>query len=417
VNLGPAEIGQRSETVRRSNLSTIVRVLHAGGALSRSDLVARTGLTRSAIRSLTGELVAADLAIEEPPTLLGTPGRPSPVVRLNPEGSISLGLEIAVDSLAATVVGLGGEILALTREPRHRGHSSIDEVIVALARLADHVLDERPADTRLAGIGVAVVGVVRERDGLVSMAPNLGWHDVPLGERLADALALPAAVGVANEADLGALAEHRRGVGVGTDDLVFISGEVGVGGGLIVGGRPLRGAAGYGGEVGHMVVNPAGDACRCGSVGCWETEVGEEKLLRRAGRPDSGGAGSVDALLKDAAGGDLRAIAALGETARWLGLGLGSLVNVLNPRLVVLGGRFGRIFPFIRETLRTELDRHALEAPARLVSVLPAGLGVDAPLIGAAERAFDSILADPAAVIASRLGSAEPANPYERASA
>ena len=91
---------------------------------------------------------------------------------------------------------------------------------------------------------------------------------------------------IANEADLGALAEHRRGAAAGTDDVVFLSGEVGLGGGLIVGGRPLTGVAGYGGEVGHLPVNPlAGATCRCGSVGCWETEVGEEALLVRAGRP------------------------------------------------------------------------------------------------------------------------------------
>ena len=129
-------IGQRSETVRRANLSAILRDLHTSGALSRSELVARTGLTRSAIRGLIGEFVAADLVSEERATPLGGPGRPSPLVRPNPEGAVVLALEIAVDSLAVALVGLGGEVLDLIRVQRPRGHSSVDEIVGHLAQLA-----------------------------------------------------------------------------------------------------------------------------------------------------------------------------------------------------------------------------------------------------------------------------------------
>ena len=106
--MGRDELGHRSETVRRANLSAILRALHGSGPLSRSDLVSRTGLTRSAIRALTGELVAGDLALEGPAALDGTPGRPSPLVRVDPPGAVVVALEIAVDSLAAATVGLRG---------------------------------------------------------------------------------------------------------------------------------------------------------------------------------------------------------------------------------------------------------------------------------------------------------------------
>ena len=111
-------IGQRSETVRRSNLSAIVRELHDNGPASRSELVARTGLTRSAIRGLIGELAAADLVVEERAEPQGTPGRPSPVVRIDPDGAVVLALEIAVDSLAAAIVGLGGQVFERIRVDR-----------------------------------------------------------------------------------------------------------------------------------------------------------------------------------------------------------------------------------------------------------------------------------------------------------
>lgn len=394
--IGRDELGQRSETVRRANLSAIVRELHVRGPLSRSELVARTGLTRSAIRGLIGELVVAGLVTEERAASLGTPGRPSPLVRLNPDGAVVLALEIAVDSLAAAVVGLGGDVLGLIRADRPRGHSSVDEIVADLVELATTVRAGRPNDDPLIGVGVAVVGVVRRTDGFVSMAPNLGWIDVPLGKRLAHALAASVPISVANEADLGALAELRRGAAMGAHDVLFISGEVGVGGGLIVDGKPLTGVAGYGGEVGHIPVNPDGAACRCGSVGCWETEVGEDALLTRAGHPRQGGRGEVDAVLREAAEGSPAALSALDHVGRWLGLGLAGLVNVLNPRLIVLGGLFGRIHPFVVRNIKDELDRRALPASRALVRVVPATLGVDAPLLGAAELAVEPLLTDPA---------------------
>lgn len=388
-------VGQRSETVRRANLSAIVRELHVSGARSRSELVARTGLTRSAIRGLIGEFVDAGLASEVRATPLGGPGRPSPVVRPNPESAVVLAIDIAVDSLAVALVGLGGEVLDLVRVQRPRGHSSVDEIVGKLAELSGDLRAGSGNDS-LIGIGVAVVGVVRRTDGLVSTAPNLGWRDVPLGSRFAGALNSVAPISIANDADLGALAEVRRGVAVGVEDVLYVHGEVGVGGGLIVNGRPLTGTAGFGGEVGHIPVNPDGIACQCGSVGCWETEVGEEALLRLAGHPPGGGWNEVEAVLEEASAGSAVALGAFDALARWLGIGLAGLVNVLNPRLVVLGGLFGRAHPFLIGALEAELDRRTLPGPRALIRIVPARLGVDAPLLGAAELAFEPLLADPA---------------------
>ena len=396
------DIGHRSETVRRANLSAIVRELHASGASSRSDLVSHTGLTRSAIRALIGELVAGGLAPEEPAALDGTPGRPSPVVRPNPHGAVVLGLEIAVDTLAAATVGLGGEIFDVVRADIPRGRSSVDDIAAELAELAATALDRLPREDVLIGVGVAVVGVVRRSDGLVSMAPNLGWRDEPLGHRLSLALRTTVPIALANEADLAAIAEHRRGAGKGVDHLVTLWGSVGMGGGVIVAGMPLTGASGYGGEVGHMPVNPDGLPCRCGSIGCWESEVGGGAILRRAGYPPEGGTEAMAAVLRDAQAGEPRALAALVETGRWLGIGIAGLINILNPELVLIGGELAPFYPFVRSALEAELDRRALRSSRQVAKVTPAKLGVDAPLIGAAELAFEPMLADPAAWLGMR---------------
>jgi predicted NBD/HSP70 family sugar kinase len=393
-------VGQRSETVRRSNLSAIVRQLHLRGPLSRSELVAHTGLTRSAIRGLIGELVAGGLVTETPSAPAGTPGRPSPLVHPRPEHAIVIALEVNIDSLAAARVGFGGSVERLVRVDRPRTHVTVDEIVSDLVQLADEVLGPPPPDESVVGIGVAVAGIVRRSDGLVRLAPNLGWRDEPFGERLADALRTTVPVSVANEADLGGLAEHRRGAAIGAADVVYVTGEVGVGGNVIVDGQPLVGSAGYAGEIGHMAVNPTGTACGCGSFGCWETEIGEGALLARAGRPSAGGRQAVDELIAAAATGDADALASLEHVGRWLGIGLVSLVNVFNPTLVVLGGIFERIHPHISGTVHAVLDRRALRASRELVRVSPGSMGVDGPLIGAAELAFEPMLADPAARLA-----------------
>ena len=187
--------GQRSETIHRANLSAILRVLHEHGPRSRSELVAATGLTRSAIRDLVHELAAAGFVSEGDAVRLGTPGRPSPLVRPEPTGAVVLAFEVLVGSMAAAIVGLGGRTLDRIRVEGPLDDVSVDDVVDRLVRLAGDL--RVPAMGPIVGVGVAVAGVVRRSDGLVFMAPNLGWVDVPFGARLARALGLDLPITVA----------------------------------------------------------------------------------------------------------------------------------------------------------------------------------------------------------------------------
>ncbi len=403
MTLRPDHVGQRSETVRRGNLSAIVREMHVRGPQSRSELVARTGLTRSAIRGLVQELSAAGLVTEERAVPLGVPGRPSPVVRLQPGRIVVLALDIAVDSLTAAVVGPGGQILREHRIGRPRDHRSVARIVADLTELGQRVLAGSPGRDALTAVGVAVAGVVRRSDGFVWMAPNLGWTEAALGDELASALDVTVPIRVANEADLGALAEARRGAARGADQVLYLTGEVGVGGGILVDGQLLTGVAGYGGELGHIPVNPAGMVCGCGSTGCWETEIGAAALLRKAGRPADEGTAGVEAVVRDAAAGDAPALAALADVGRWIGRGLAGLVNALNPRLVVFGGLFEQLYPFIEDVVAEELGRCALRASLDVLTLAPAALGDDARILGAAELAFEPFLSDPARWLRPRI--------------
>jgi predicted NBD/HSP70 family sugar kinase len=373
----------------------IVRELHQRGSLSRSELGVRTGLTRSAIRVLIGELADLQLVNEGTAAALGTPGRPSSLVRPTPLGAVVLGIDVKVDSVDVAAVGLGGEILNQIRVERPRGRISVDRTVADLVDLVDRVWATTPGREALVGIGVAVAGLVRRSDGLVYNAPNLGWSEVPFGAQLSEALHATVPLTVANEADMAVLAEHRRGAAIKAEHVIYLSGEVGVGGGVIIDGRPLTGLAGYGGEVGHMPVNPNGIACRCGSYGCWETEIGEGALLLRAGHRPGGGQDEVELVLEEVAAGVPEALNAVDNVGRWLGVGLAILVNVFDPEIVVLGGLLGRLHPYVLPRVERELDRLALRAPRGLVRVVPSMLGTHASLLGAAELAFEPMLSDP----------------------
>jgi predicted NBD/HSP70 family sugar kinase len=368
--------------------------------LTRSDLTTATGLNRSTIADLIGELAALNLVEELPGAASSGPGRPSPLARVRPEGAIALAVELAVDSIAVATVGLGGHVYNRVRVARPRERFSPQETVQDVAKLAEPLLAALPVDHALAGVTVAVVGITRRSDGFVQLAPNLGWHGVALADMLASELQLGVSVHVANDADLGALGEHRRGADTAVRHLVYVVGEVGIGSGVILNGQPMLGAAGYAGEAGHMLVNPNGRKCRCGAIGCWETEAGEAALLRNAGmRVGATGLGVVDGIVERAVAGDEATLRAVAEVGRWLGIGIGNLVNLFNPELVVLGGLYNRLFPFLEDAVAEGLATRVLEAPGDMATITCGALGLDASLVGAAELALSAIVSDPAGAV------------------
>ena len=389
--------GVAAEELRRHNLAAVLERLHLSGPQSRSELTARTGLNRSTVADLIGELTALGLAEEGPAPATSGPGRPSPLVRARPQGAAVLAVEVSVDSIAVATAGLGGVVYDQARVARPRRRFSPQETVRVVAKLAEPLLVSLPADHVLAGVGAGVVGVTRRSDGFLHVAPNLGWRNVPLGAMLATEFGLAAPVLVANEADLGALAEHRRGVGVGVGHLIYVSGGAGIGVGIIHDGKPMLGSAGYAGEAGHTLINPNGQRCGCGALGCWEAEAGEAALARRAGIPATvAGLGVLGTVLTRARAGDRPTLAALADIGRWLGLGIGNLVNVLNPELVVLGGFYHALFPYLEAAVAEGVRARTMDAPGGVARMASSRLGADALLIGAAELALSDVVADPA---------------------
>ena len=385
---------KRPDDVRRHNLGMLLGEVHRDGELTRAALTHRLALSRSTIGTLVADLSALRLVAERVPTGGDRAGRPSHVVAPREDGPYAVAVDVDVTSVGTAAVGLGGQVLArhdvVTPGSPPSPREVADVVAAAVAVLAERV----PAGAWPIGIGASVPGTVGRHDAVIEFAPNLGWRDEPFGALLASVVPeLPVEVG--NDADLAMMAEHLRGAARGASDAVYLMARVGVGAGVIVNGSPLRGRDGHAGEVGHNVVDSSGPRCHCGKHGCVETYIGDKALLKLAGRRRPPTVEAVAAVLADAAAGNARALEAVHTVARSLGTTIGTLVNVLNPELVILGGSLTGVLALAADEIDRALSAYAMTTAREAVRLRPPGLGADSSLLGAAELAFARLLDDP----------------------
>ncbi|PPF81316.1 transcriptional regulator [Subtercola sp. Z020] len=386
-----AGVGNSNDQTRRHNLSTILTLLHHNGAQTRAQLTGLTVLNRSTIGALVAELSDRGLAYETEPFDSGRVGRPSPVVHAN-EDVVAITVNPDVDAITIGVVGLGG---ALHRLERHE-LSAVPTVADAVALVGSVVgafRTELGASVRIVGVGIAVPGLVNSREGVVALAPHLGWHDEPLVEPFADALGLPVRVG--NDAALATIAESLFGAGRGVTDLVYLNGSAsGIGGGVLSGGVMLRGTQGYAAELGHTLVNSSGIQCHCGKRGCLETEVNLGRLLAVVGRETSG-PDEIDALIA----GVPDARREIERQLDVLALAIGTFVSIFNPESIVLGGFLGSLFEADPDRLRAAVDALSFTGLSHPVRLERAQLRSRLLTTGAAELVFADLLADPAGTV------------------
>jgi predicted NBD/HSP70 family sugar kinase len=383
--------------VRRHNLGVVLRHVAERGPRSRAAIAQETGLNKTTVSSLVGELIDFGLVRETEIELRGTVGRPALPVELSGRGVVGLGLELGVDFLAVRTADLSGDERyreLVTVDNRGR---PVDDVLADLARLAaDALAAAEQQELLTVGAVIALPGLV-DSDGRLLVAPNLGWTDVSVPERIAAALGGPRfPVQAENEANLGALAELWEGAGREFADFIYVSGELGIGAGIIVAGEPFRGAHGFGGELGHTTVDPGGAVCACGNRGCLETRVALGAMLRAAGLDP---AARVTDLAERARAGDEQSLTTLADAGRWLGIGVASAANLLNPRGVVVGGYFATLAEWLLPGLEAELDARVLAAEWDPPRVVISALGADAGVRGASALALRRVFADPGLVV------------------
>jgi predicted NBD/HSP70 family sugar kinase len=393
--------------MRERNLAILLGEVAGHQPVTRARLAEITGFTKTTVSTLVAVLARTGLVREGGLIREGERGRPGVAVSIDGDGAAGLGLEVNVDYLSACVLDLG-------RRVRYRHVVAADnrgrrpeEVISVLAGLAEQAVASASGQgLTVAGSVVALPGVLDRSHGRLLQAPNLGWADAPVTSLLQarlPTLRLPADHD--NEANLAALGELWFGAGPSLGDFVHVSGEIGIGAGIVVAGQVFRGAHGFAGELGHIVVDPSGPPCACGSRGCLEQFAGQEAILRSAGLTGvtagstAGPDGSIAALVDLLKCGDLDAVAAVDRAARALGGALTTAVKLLDPDTVVLGGIFSPLAPWARTGVEEALAKGTSVLRGIIPPVVVSPLAGGAAVLGAAGLVIERVIADPGSLV------------------
>jgi predicted NBD/HSP70 family sugar kinase len=380
-----------------------MRSLAEGGPRPRAKLANDTGLTKATVSSLVTELSDRGLVMEGNIDRGGL-GRPGRTVELDPTWVRFLGIEVQVDYIAGIVVDLRGRVLCRRRIARSMSELGPARALGVVADVARKLVEEADCSVeQLESLHIALPGLVDARAGMLSFAPNLHWRDVDIVHTLMGRLQWAnTRITVDNDANMGAMAHYAVGQVAGASNLLYLAGAVGVGAGMIVDGHIVRGADGFAGEVGHMTIGAPDRLCGCGRRGCWETEVGLGGLLDlvaevpAGAQPTRGDLGAqLVRVVQRAENGEQVVLDALARQARWLGIGVALLANVLNPDTIVLGGHYPALRRYLEEPVLAELRARVLAGPAAMCRLEFSELGLEAASLGAAHAGIEQLIADP----------------------
>ena len=380
----------RQGSLREHNLGLAMRqVADAPDPVSRADIAAATGLTRATVSALVDRLIAFRMVSELRP-VAGQRGRPGVPLVAARRTIAALGMEVNVDYLGVRAIDLSGAVLADHVESDDFRGSHPGPALARLAAIASEVVAElRAQGIAVAGAGLALPGLVDRSGGLLRIAPNLGWRDVDAAALVSPALA-PIPILPANEADLAARAEAHARRGGGPASFIYVSGEVGIGGAIVVDSEIFAGQNGWSGEIGHTVLGTAGSFDQGATL---EAYAGQDALMVAAGLDRNAG---IDALLAAAAGRNPRALEALERVGAALGLALANAVNIVGVDEVVLGSHYGALVEQVRAPLLEQLRRRVLAAPWADLRLSAAQAGEYPAMSGGALTVLRAVINDPA---------------------
>lgn len=305
---------------------------------------------------------------------------------------LAIGIDMGGTNIRLALVSDDGTIINSARY-KTSAQEGRDAVISRLTSATSEMVVHGREHGTIIGIGIGAPGLIE--NGVVRCSPNLpGWENVPLQRSLEELLALP--VALENDANAVAYGEKSFGAGKGFNSLVCITLGTGVGGGIILDGKIWRGAFGMAGEVGHMVIEPEGHKCSCGNRGCLETYASATAIVRMAREAvDKGDASwdvsylTTETLEGFAVNGDATALRLFSDAGRYLGIGIASLLHILNPDAVIIGGGVARAWNLFSPSMTEEINRRCFKEIAEKSKIMPASLGDDAGMLGAARLAFE----------------------------
>ena len=371
------------ETLRRRNRGLVLRAVQSGGATSRVDIVRATGLSRTTVSSLVNQLIAQGL-LAESTDRLGAPaanqtGRPPTRLTLEPSGGAVLGIHLRHDGIRLALADLSGAVLAealVDLDVDHRADAALSFVEEATDGL---LVEAGMARRRLLGAAVAISSPVPT---LARHGPSLltTWHDIDVADALTTRLGVPVQVG--NDANLGATAKRFFGAARTTRNLVYVMLAEGVGAGLYLDSHAYFGGKGVAGEFGHVVVAPGGRVCRCGNRGCLETVASTTVMLELLGRTSPTTIATSD-IVRAALGGDHATLRIIDDAGLAVGRSVASIVNLVNPETVVIGGPLAGLGELLLDPIRRGLAIYSVPMLSETTELVMSSLGEEAEALGA----------------------------------
>lgn len=395
--------------MRKLNKDAVLELVRATGPISRADLARDTRLSPSTISAITAELIEAQL-VRETGAGLSRGGRRPVLLEFNRDAALVVGVEMGVTHLTVLVTNLAPDVKVRYDVPFNmatRPEVGIDRLVMAIRAALSQITLGNGAHGHIAGIGVGVPGPVDVANGSLVAPPLIPeWDGYPLRADLVARLDLP--VLIDNDATLGVLGEYTYGAGQHVEALAYLKVGTGVGCGLICNGEVYRGARGYAGEIGHLMVAQNGPPCRCGSYGCLEAMAGGEAVAQQAKLALKAGHRSSLSNIADpntitardvaaaAQAGDALGRQILNTAGHLLGIALADLVNLLNPGRIIIGGGLAQAGDLLLTPLRDTVHMRAMRASGQATEIVPAALGRDTIALGAVAMVLKSVLYGPA---------------------
>lgn len=382
-------LGADQTLARKHNRAQILNRLRLQGAISRATLAKQTGLTRSTISRIVEELSDENL-VHEISASKNDRGRPGVLLSLNPKSGAAIGLEIGVQFISILLTDFLSTPIWRTRKMIDEGASWVDYIEEAEKLIHEAIEIANAQHLPLLGIGVAVWGMVDYNNRLIHFAPNLKWRDVPLESKWKTLFKVP--VYVENDANASALSEYYFGAGKKYEDFIYLSIDIGVGSGIISKGRLFRGSAGYAGEIGHITVDPNGDLCSCGRVGCLETKVGRRVIVKRYNELSKQDNLALEQIIQRGQAGDPIARKVFDEVGEALGVGTGHAINLFNPKAIIIGWSVGQAFDLLRPSMEKTLQKTSLPELRKDLVLMRSQNGLDDALLGSIALVLDEII-------------------------
>ena len=378
--------------LRERNRQRVLGALREQGRTSQADIARSTGLSRTTVSKVVAELKGTglvDVLAERPSDLRATRGgRPSVHLALRDSSSAVVGIDFGHSHIQVAVGDMAHNVLAerlCDLDVNHRATEALD----ASARMVGDVLAEAGVRRdHVIGVGIGIPGPVDRARGTVGSATILpGWIGLRIAAEMEARLSLP--VEIENDANLGALAELTWGSGRDCSNFAYIKAATGIGAGIVIDGKLLRGASGTAGEIGHTTLDGRGALCYCGNRGCLETMASGPAIIHLVGDRD-GAKLTLGGVIALAAEGDVRCRRALSDAGREIGIAIAGLCNLINPERVVIGGLLSRAGDLVLDPIRGSIRRYAIQAAAGRVEVVPAVFVERAELLGSLALALRS---------------------------